>query len=121
MKILFSVSAVLPTVLFAASFALANPAMLPNHPGYPMDKAVDPVHGQSLANDPGQSNPVGDNALTEAATSADAHVRQKLPFNRQDKRILEKPGAGLLPKVDGPNIVITPPVNEATRMKATPK
>jgi len=97
MKIPFSMSAVFATVLFAASFALANPTMLPNHPGYPMDKAVDPVHGQSLANDPGQSNAVGNKALAESATSADAHLKQKLPFNRQDKRIPVKPGADLLP------------------------
>jgi len=97
MKIPFSMSAVFATVLFAASFALANPTMLPNHPGYPMDKAVDPVHGQSLANDPGQSNAVGNKALAESATSADAHLKQKLPFNRQDKRIPEKSGAVLLP------------------------
>ncbi len=97
MKIPFSMSAILATVLFAASFALANPAMLPNHPGYPMDKAVDPVHGQSLANDPGQSNAVGDKALTESSTSADADLKQKFEFDRQDKRIPEKPGAVLLP------------------------
>ncbi len=121
MKIPYSMSAVLAIVLFAASFALANPAMLPNHPGYPMGKAVDPVRGKSLANNPGQGNAIGNKALAEAATSADAHVKQKLPFNRQDKRILEKPGAGILPKVDGPNIVIAPPVKEATKMKATPK
>ena len=97
MKIPFSMPAILATVLFAASFALANPTMLPNHPGYPMDKAVDPVHGQSLANDPGQSNAVGDKALAESATSADAQLKQELEFNRQDKRIPEKPGAVLLP------------------------
>jgi len=97
MKIPYSMSAVLAIVLFAASFALANPATLPNHPGYPMDKAVDPVHGQSLANDPGQSNAVGDKALTESSASADAHLKQELEFNRQDKRIPEKPGAVLLP------------------------
>jgi hypothetical protein len=30
---------------FGRSFAHANPAMLPKHPGYPMGKAVDPVRG----------------------------------------------------------------------------
>lgn len=109
------------SVLFAASFALANPATLPNHPGYPMGKAVDPVKGQSLANDPGQSNAVGDKALNEAAAADAEHVKQNLSFNRNDKRILEKPGAGLLPKVEGPNIVIAPPVKEATKMHAAPK
>ncbi len=86
-----------------------------------MGKAVDPVRGQSLANNPGQGNAIGDKVFAEAATSADAHVKQKLPFNRQNKRILGKPGAGLLPQVDGPNIVIAPPVKEATKMNAAPK
>lgn len=69
MKISLFVSAasVLTTVLFGASFALANPATLPGYPGYPMGEAVDPVKGQSLANDPGQNNAVGDKALNEAA------------------------------------------------------
>lgn len=109
------------TVLLAASFALANPSMLPKHPGYPMGKAVDPVKGQALANDPGQGNAVGDAALADAAAADIAHVKQELPINRNDKRILEKPGAGVLPKVQGPNIVIAPPVKEATKVNANPK
>ncbi len=43
-------------VLLSISLVLANPTMLPKHPGYPMGKAVDPVSGQLLANDPGQTN-----------------------------------------------------------------
>jgi len=121
MKILLGSCSVAAALLFGASFAFANPATLPKHPGYPMGKAVDPVKGQSLANDPGQGNAIGDKALAEAATSADAHVKQKLSFNRNDKRIMEKPGAGLLPKVEGPKIVIAPPVKEATKVNAVPK
>ena len=45
-------------VPLTVSLVLANPSMLPKHPGYPMGKAVDPVTGQSLANDPGQANAV---------------------------------------------------------------
>lgn len=108
-------------VLFGVSFTFANPSMLPTHPGYPMGKAVDPVRGQSLANDPGQSNAVGNNALLEAAGAGDDHVRQTLPMNQQNRRILEKPGAGLLPKVDGPVIAIEPPVNEATKVLVAPQ
>jgi hypothetical protein len=55
--ILFTILAVL--VLTSAP-AAANPTMLPKHPGYAMDKATDPVKGQSLANDPGQQNATGD-------------------------------------------------------------
>lgn len=108
-------------VLFAASFALANPATLPDHPGYPMGKAVDPVKGQSLANDPGENNAVGDKALNDAARADSAHVTQNLSSNQNDKRIVVKSGAGLLPKVEGPNIVIAPPVKEGTKVNAAPK
>src|SRR5262245_46360820 len=45
------------TVL-SVSLAVANPSLLPKHPGYPMGKALDPVKGQSLANDPGQNNAI---------------------------------------------------------------
>src|SRR5690349_2756867 len=53
--VLFTILAIL--VLTSAP-AAANPAILPKHPGYPMGKAVDPVKGQSLANDPGQENAI---------------------------------------------------------------
>jgi len=112
---------VVGAVLFGVSFALANPSMLPNHPGYPMGKAIDPVGGQSLANDPGQKNAVGDQALQEAAVTDVDHVTQSLSINRQDERILEKPGAGLLPKVEGPVIKIEPPVQERSKVTSEPK
>jgi hypothetical protein len=34
---------------------------------------------------------------------------------------LEKPGAGVLPKVQGPEIKIEPPVKEGTRVNAAPQ
>ncbi|HSA85668.1 MAG TPA: hypothetical protein VLE46_05770 [Nitrospira sp.] len=114
----FLATAVVP---FAISLALANPAMLPKHPGYPMNKAVDPVTGQSLANDPGQANPRNTDALSNAAIFDDARSKQKLLFNQNDERLLDKPGAGLLPKVEGPNITIEPPVKEGTRISAAPE
>jgi hypothetical protein len=100
---------------------LANPSMLPKHPGYPMGKAVDPVSGQSLANDPGQTNATGENALAQAAVSDDVHVKQNLSINENDQRLVEKPGAGLLPKVQGPSIKIEPPVKEGMKVNASPK
>ena len=60
-------------------------------------------------------------ALQQAAMADDAHSQQNLPMNTNDKRLLEKPGAGLLPKVQGPQIKIEPPVKEATKMQASPK
>lgn len=106
---------------FTISTAFANPSMLPKHPGYPMGNATDPVKGQALANDPGQTNATGDRALSEAAAFDDAHVKQNLPINQDDQRLLEKPGAGLLPKVQGPNIIIEPPVKESTKVNASPQ
>lgn len=108
-------------VPLTASLALANPAMLPTHPGYPMGKAVDPVTGQSLANDPGQANARNEESLTKAAIFDDARSKQNLLFNQNDERLLEKPGAGLLPKVQGPNITIEPPVKEGTKVSAAPE
>ena len=103
------------------SLALANPDMLPKHPGYPMGKSVDPVKGQPLANDPGQTNASGERALGEAASFDDVHSSQHLSMNQNDQRLLEKPGAGILPTVQGPNIKIDPPVKEATTINASPQ
>jgi hypothetical protein len=103
------------------SLALANPDMLPKHPGYPMGKSVDPVKGQSLANDPGHTNASGENALVESAAFDDVHSSQHLSINQNDQRLLEKPGAGILPTVQGPNIKIEPPVKEATKIIASPQ
>jgi len=108
-------------MLFTAVCVSANPSMLPKHEGYPMGKATDPVTGQSLSNDPGQKNATGTKALEQAAVVDDQHSRQNLSPNRNDRRLLEKPGAGLLPKVEGPQIKIEPPVKEATKMQADPK
>jgi hypothetical protein len=105
---------------FMASLAFANPEMIPKHPGYPMDKAKSPVTGQSLANDAGRTNAVGEKALKEAAGFDDARSVQQLsdPNNR---RILKQEGAGVLPKVQGPQIKIEPPVKEATKVGANPE
>lgn len=121
MKLLLAVGSVLAATAFCVTAASANPATLPKHPGYPMGKAVDPVRGQSLANDPGQDDGGGQKALTEAAVADTKHVKQNLMINRGDKRILEKPGAGVLPKVEGPAIAIEPPVKSATSVNASPK
>lgn len=108
-------------VLLTISLAVANPDMLPKHSGYPMGKAIDPVKGQPLANDPGQTNATGENSLARAAIFDDVHSKQSLSSNQSDQRLLEKPGAGLLPKVQGPNITIDPPVKEGTKVNASPQ
>ena len=121
MKASFYIGVLLVSGVFGATLAWGNPTMLPKHPGYPMGKAIDPIHGQSLANDPGQANAGGDSALTKAAAFDDNHVSQKLSINDQNLRLLEKPGSGVLPKVEGPNIVIDPPVKDATKVQASPQ
>ena len=107
-------------VLFVVSGVFANPAMLPHHPGYPMGKAVDPVDGQALANDSGQTNATGERSITNAAMFDDRQVTQSLSAYQDNMRIVEKLGAGVLPKVQGPNITIDPPLKEATKVNAAP-
>ncbi|MFI5248087.1 MAG: hypothetical protein ACHQWV_06010 [Nitrospirales bacterium] len=121
MKTSLVVLTVFIVTLASLPLVLANPNLLPKHPGYPMGKAVDPVSGQLLANDPGQANATGDNSLAQAAAFDDVHVKQSLSINENDQRLLEKPGAGLLPKVQGPNIKIDPPVKEGTKVNASPR
>ena len=121
MKASLSISVLAVMGMMGTAVALANPALLPQHPGYPMGKATDPVNGQLLANDPGRANGGGESALSGAAAFDDGHVTQKLSINDQNQRLLEKPGAGILPKVQGPNIVIDPPVKEGTKVQASPR
>lgn len=102
-------------VVSGLSLAFANPALLPKHPGYPGAKAQSPVTGQSLSNDPGETNLGGAKALEAAAEASGKHVVQNLS-DSNNQRIVKKEGAGRLPQVQGPQIKIEPPVKEATRM-----
>jgi hypothetical protein len=103
MKTSLNLLTLLAIVFFMSAAASANPATLPEHPGYPMGKAVDPVKGQSLANDPGRSNATGEKALVEAAASDDVHVMQSLSYSPNEQEIRGKSGAGVLPKAEEPN------------------
>jgi len=89
-----------------ASLAMANPALLPKHPGYP---------SSGNANDAGQVNLTHEQSLKTSAASEDAHSGQML-VDPNNGRKLKSNGAGQLPTVQGPHIAITPPVAEATRM-----
>ncbi len=115
MKSTLTTILVLVTIGVVVSLALGQ-MLPPKHPGYPMDKAVSPVTGQPLANDPGQANAIGEKALTEAAGFDDARSVQDLS-DPNNERLLKSIGAGLLPKVEGPDFRIDPPVKEGTRMK----
>lgn len=111
MKYAFVTLFVMMGVIMGGSSALANPAMLPEHPGYQMGAAVDPVHGLSLANDPGKSPLDVTTATKEAAAYHDPDAINEVvevPLS------LESQGAGVLPKAIGyPDIKIEPPVKEA--------
>jgi hypothetical protein len=115
MKLLFGTVAMVSGVLFAVSMASANPALLPKHEGYPMKNSGSPVNGQPTANDPGQTNAGGEKAALKAAGFDDSHVKQNL-MKKDNDRITGSQGAGQLPKVQGPQIQIAPPVTSATKI-----
>ena len=70
----FIVTMMSGSLLLGSSLVLGNPATLPNHPGYPMGDAKDPVTGQSVANDPGQSQPSHMEALQGAGQFHDSQI-----------------------------------------------
>lgn len=115
MKLIIGTVATLSGVLFMLSMALANPALLPKHEGYPMKNSGSPVTGQPTANDPGQSDARGESTLMKAAAFDDKHVTQNLK-KTDNERITANEGAGRLPKVQGPQIQIAPPVTSATKI-----
>jgi hypothetical protein len=120
MKLLIGTVAIVSGVVFAVSMASANPALLPKHEGYPMKNSGSPVNGQPTANDPGQTDARGESTLTKAAGFDDKHVSQNLKKAESD-RVTASEGAGRLPKVQGPNIQITPPVTSATKIDGNRK
>ena len=120
MRPILALAAGLIVTVGLSAVVMANPSMLPKHEGYPMGKSTDPVSGKPLSTDSGQTNAGGEKALQKSATANDAHIRQQLS-NQDNQRILDKPGAGILPKVQGPQIRIEPPVKEASRTPANPQ
>ena len=117
MKTFMVIVAGIFVVALSASLALANPALLPKHEGYPMKNDGSPVNGQATANDPGQASLNGEKAALEAASRNAKHTEQHLS-DTNNQRISEKQGAGRLPKVQGPQINIEPPVKSATKIGA---
>lgn len=120
MKTLIGTVAALAIMGFSASVALANPALLPKHEGYPAKASTSPVTGQPTANDAGQTNGGGDKAIMKSINSTDNHVQQNL-VDPNNHRIKEKHGAGQLPSVQGPQIKIAPPVTSATKISGDRK
>jgi len=89
--------------------AMANPSMLPKHPGYP-------ASGE-FANDTGQTNLTHSQSLLDAASSGNVNMTQKLE-DPNNARVVKSEGAGRLPIIEGAKIKIAPPVKEGTRMPA---
>ena len=90
--------------------ALANPSMLPKHPGYPS--------GGEFANDTGQQNLTNSQSLIEAAKSGDTSMTStsmdQNTVNQNNARISERGAAGQSPGV-GPNAKTEPSVKEVER------
>ena len=91
--------------------ALANPAMLPSHPGYPS--------GGEFANDTGQQNLTYSQSLTEAAKSGDTNMTPTLGeqdnADRNKARLSEHAEAGQVP-LAGPNGKADPPGKKPSQM-----
>ncbi|HEY3474188.1 MAG TPA: hypothetical protein VGK56_06220 [Anaerolineales bacterium] len=91
--------------------ALANPSMLPKHPGYPS--------GGEFANDTGQQNLTHTQSLMESAKSGDTNMMPTLMdqqgnVEQNQAMTSEHGGAGQSPVV-GPNAKTEPSVREAER------
>ena len=89
-------------VVGTVSLALANPALLPKHPGYPAG---------GNANDAGQVNLSHEQSLKAAAASEDAHLGQMLVDANTAKKQMSQ-GAGQAPSVEGADSKIKPPAFE---------
>jgi hypothetical protein len=113
MKTLIGTGIAVLSLALSVSLAMANPALLPSHPGYP---------ASGNANDKGQTNATGEKALSAAAAKEPRYTEQHLVDPNND-RIVEKSADGRsdgkfgrLPKVQGPQIKVQPPVESATKI-----
>jgi hypothetical protein len=90
--------------------ALANPSMLPKHPGYPS--------GGEFANDPGQQNLTYSQSILEAAKSGDTNMIPTLMdqnnVEQNNATISERGGAGQSPAI-GPKAKSEPSGKETER------
>jgi hypothetical protein len=85
--------------------AMANPALLPNHPGYPS-------RGE-FAYDTGRQNSTHSQSLQDAAESENANIVQKLE-DPNNPTLLRKAGAGSLPIDQRPGTKRVPSAATAT-------
>ncbi len=89
-----------------SALALANPALLPKHPGYPS--------GGEFAYDTGQKNLPYAQSLLDAAESENANVVQALE-DPNDPKQLRQERAGLLPIAQGQSTQTESRGSEATQ------
>lgn len=87
--------------------ALANPAMLPKHPGYPSSG--------EFANDTGQPNLTYKQSIQEASKSGDVNMAPAL-IDPNNVRLLEFQDIGRVPIVDGTTNKMELPAKETSRM-----
>ncbi|HEX9870680.1 MAG TPA: hypothetical protein VGC99_19220 [Candidatus Tectomicrobia bacterium] len=92
-----------------STLASANPAMLPEHPGYP-------ARGE-FANDTGQQNLTYAQSMQDAARSGDAIIVQNLE-DLSTVSLRKSQGAGQLSLVQGVPLSIESPVRVDTRIHA---
>jgi hypothetical protein len=87
--------------------ALANPSMLPKHPGYPS--------GGEFSNDTGQKNLTYSQSLLDAATSGDTNMIPTL----MDQNNVDQNNARLTGQspVVGSNVKTEPSVKEGEQIK----
>jgi hypothetical protein len=83
--------------------ALANPALLPNHPGYPS-------RGE-FAYDTGKQNLTAAQSLRDAAESGNANIVQNLE-DPANAKLLRQEGAGHLPSDPASNNKMPPSLAE---------
>ncbi len=89
------------------ALALANPAILPKHPGYPS-------RGE-FANDTGQSNLTYKQSILEASKSGDINTAPVL-IDPNNVQFLEYQDIGRLPIVEGATNKSESPAKEPSRM-----
>lgn len=104
---LFMIAITGPALVGMTVLALANPAMLPKHPGYPS--------GGEFANDTGRKNLTYRQSIEEAARSGDPTMGTTL-INLNNARLLEPHDVDQLLPVQGGNVQVELPVKEGTRM-----
>lgn len=90
-----------------SALAMANPAMLPKHPGYPSSG--------EFANDTGQPNLTYKQSIQEAAKSGDTYMAPSL-IEPNNARLLEHHDVDRLPIVEGATSKIESPMKEGSRM-----